>query len=46
MALKKIDLVNQIYKTHDLTKTQASEALEKFFEILKNCLENGQDLLL
>lgn len=46
MTLAKADLVNQVYEKHDLTKLEASDAVEKFLEISKNCLANGHDLLL
>ncbi len=45
MTLTKADLVQKVYQTHDLTKVQAIDAVEKFLSISKNCLENGEDLL-
>jgi len=47
MTLTKADLVQQIYKNHDnLTKTQASEAVESFLRLSKDTLISGSDLLL
>jgi integration host factor subunit alpha len=45
MTLTKADLVQKVYQEHNLTKAQASEAVETFLKIAKNCLENGEDLL-
>ena len=47
MTLTKADLVQQVYKTQDnLTKLQATEAVETLLSIMKNCLANGDDLLI
>ncbi len=47
MTLTKADLVQQIYKKHDnLTKTQATEAVESFLRLSKDTLISGSDLLL
>ena len=46
MTLTKADLVHKVYENHDLTKEQASEAIETFLRVSKQCLENGNDLLL
>lgn len=46
MTLTKADLVQKVYQNHNLTKAQATEAVETFLRIAKNCLENGEDLLL
>ena len=46
MTLTKADLVNKVYESHDLSKTQALDAVETFLRISKGCLENGNDLLL
>lgn len=45
MTLTKADLVQKVYQEHNLTKAQASDAVETFLKIAKNCLENGEDLL-
>lgn len=45
MTLTKADLVQKVYQNHNLTKAQAAEAVETFLKISKNCLENGEDLL-
>jgi len=47
MTLTKADLVQRIYKSHDsLTKAQATEAVESLIGIMKNCLSEGEDLLI
>lgn len=46
MTLTKADLIHKVYETHDLTKAQATEAIETFLRLSKRCLENGNDLLL
>ncbi len=47
MTLTKADLVQQIYKNHEeLTKAQATEAVEAFLRISKDTLIGGSDLLL
>jgi len=45
MTLTKADLVQKIYQMHDLTKNQASDTIETFLAIAKDCLESGDDLL-
>ena len=45
MTLTKADLVQKVYQSHNLTKAQAAEAVETFLRIAKDCLENGEDLL-
>jgi integration host factor subunit alpha len=45
MTLTKADLVQKVYQNHNLTKAQAAEAVETFLRISKECLENGEDLL-
>ena len=47
MTLTKADLVQKVYKNHDnLTKAQATEAVEALLSSMKNCLSNGEDLLI
>ncbi len=47
MTLTKADLVQQIYKTHDnMTKAQATEAVEALLRIMKDCLAQDNDLLI
>ena len=47
MTLTKADLVQQIYEKHDnLTKAQATEAVESFLRLSKDALVGGSDLLL
>ena len=47
MTLTKADVVQQIYKNHEeLTKAQATEAVEAFLRLSKDTLISGSDLLL
>jgi integration host factor subunit alpha len=46
MTLTKADLVQKIYQTHNLTKAQATSIVETFLKISKDCLANGEDLLI
>ncbi len=47
MTITKADLVQQIYNNHEeLTKIQATEAVEAFLRITKDSLIGGSDLLL
>ena len=47
MTLTKADLVQKVYKTHDnLTKAQATEAVEALLGRMKNCLSGGEELLI
>ena len=47
MTITKADLVQQIYNNHEeLTKVQATEAVEAFLRISKDSLIGGSDLLL
>ncbi len=47
MTLTKADIVQQVYKTHsNLTKAQATQAVEAFLSISKTSLIDGKDLLL
>lgn len=46
MTLTKADLVQEVYKRHDLSKTQATEVVEAFLGIAKQSLQQGEDLLL
>jgi integration host factor subunit alpha len=47
MTLTKADLVQQVYKNHDnLTKAQATDAVEAFLRLSKDTLISGSDLLL
>jgi len=47
MTLTKADLVQQVYKNHDiLTKPQAVDAVEAFLKLSKDTLISGSDLLL
>jgi integration host factor subunit alpha len=47
MTLTKADLVQKIYKSHDnLTKAQATLAVEALLNTMKNCLASGEELLI
>ena len=47
MTLTKADLVQQVYKQHELlTKKQSAEAVESILRISKDSLVSGSDLLL
>ncbi len=47
MTLTKADLVQTVYKNHDnLTKAQATQAVEALLSSMKNCLSKGEDLLI
>ena len=45
MTLTKADLVQKVYQDHNFTKAQAAEVVEAFLRIAKDCLQNGDDLL-
>jgi len=46
MTLTKADLVNKLYESEVLTKAEAIEAVETVIEIIKETLENGEDVLI
>ncbi|MDD5758283.1 MAG: integration host factor subunit alpha [Desulfobulbaceae bacterium] len=46
MTLTKADLVHKVYESQDVSKVQATDAVEAFLRISKGCLENGNNLLL
>ncbi len=46
MSLTKESLVNSIHNHLGLTKKQSNEVFESLFEIMKNTLENGEDILI
>ncbi len=47
MTLTKAELVNAVYSNHaDMTKPEASVAVESLLKIIKECLGSGEDLLL
>ena len=46
MALTKEKTVNSIYNQVGLSKSQSRVVVETLFEIIKNTLERGEDLLL
>ena len=46
MTLTKAEIVQEVYKNHNLTKAEASEAVESFLRLSKDTLINGSDLLI
>jgi integration host factor subunit alpha len=46
MTLTKADLVNKLYESEVLTKAEAVEAVETVIEIVKQTLENGENVLI
>jgi integration host factor subunit alpha len=47
MTLTKAELIQQVYdQNKELTKIQATDSVEAFLRISKNCLIGGSDLLL
>lgn len=46
MTLTKAEIIQNVYQKHDLTKVQAALAVEAFLKIAKDCMINGEDLLI
>ncbi len=47
MTLTKADIAKEVYENHSfLNKPQATEAVETFLKITKDCLVDGEDVLL
>lgn len=46
MTLTKADLIQEVYKRHNMSKAQATRVVEGFLGIAKNSLQEGSDLLL
>ncbi len=46
MTLTKADLINKLYESEVLSKSQAVEAVETVIEIIKETLENGENVLI
>jgi len=46
MTLIKADLIDSIYNQVGLSKTKSTLAVESLLEIIKNTLENGEDVLI
>ena len=47
MTLTKADLVQNVYKSHEnLTKAQATQAVEALLSTMKNCMASGEELLI
>ncbi|MGM0681759.1 MAG: integration host factor subunit alpha [Thermodesulfobacteriota bacterium] len=46
MTLTKADLTQKVYENHNLSKMEVAEAVETFLRVSKECLTEGEDLLL
>ncbi|MBN1847287.1 MAG: integration host factor subunit alpha [Deltaproteobacteria bacterium] len=46
MSLTKEKIIDDIYNHVGLSKTKSRSVVENFFEIMKNQLSNGEDLLI
>ena len=46
MALKKTDLTESIYNQCGYSKSKSTKLVESLLEIIKNTLENGEDILI
>ncbi len=46
MTLTKADLINKLYESEVLSKAEAVEAVETVIEIIKETLENGENVLI
>jgi len=46
MALTKIDIINSIYEELEIPKTACINLVESFFDIIKDELANGNDVMI
>lgn len=46
MSLTKEKLINDVYNNAGLSKTQSRVVVERLFELMKQTLEKGEDLLI
>ena len=46
MSLTKARIIDSIYNSSDLNKTQATRTVEALLETIKESLENGEDVLI
>ena len=46
MTLTKADLIDSMHNQVDLSKTRSTQLIESLLEIIKNTLENGEDVLI
>jgi integration host factor subunit alpha len=46
MTITKADIIDSLYTSTDLTKTQSAELVNSLTEIMKRTLENGEDILI
>ena len=46
MALTKDNIINEVYAKLDLKKDEARQVVEQLLEIMKQTLQNGEDLLI
>ena len=45
-AISKIDLIEHLFATLGLNKREAKDIIENFFEEIRSCLENGENVKL
>jgi integration host factor subunit alpha len=45
MTLTKADIIRDLYENCNITKAEAAELAESVFEIIKQGLESGEDVL-
>lgn len=46
MTLTKAELIDRIYNSTELPRTRSSELVDALLEIMKETLENGEDILI
>jgi integration host factor subunit alpha len=46
MSLTKAGLVNRLYTSKNLSKTESAQAVESLLKIIKDCLEAGENVLI
>jgi integration host factor subunit alpha len=46
MTLTKAHIVENLFAQNIFTKSECAEIVETLFEIIKNCLEQGEDVLI
>ena len=46
MTLKKADLIDSMYNQVGLSKTRSAQIIESLLDIIKETLENGEDVLI
>ena len=46
MTLTKADIIEDIHKNYGFTKSKSADLTESIIEIIKNTLENGEDVMI